>query len=192
MPTIIYFTTTAYMVPGEYMDLIDGLKTRRSIRKYQDKPVPDTIIEDILNIARFAPSANNNQPWQFIVIKNQDRKSHLRGGIQDAFISFSKHIVEAPVVLAAWYAPSLLLKQYQPYDVANCITYVLLAALAKGLGTCWIGWFSENKVKTVLSLPKKAKVAALITLGYPKETPEPKNRKPVKEFVYREVYNQQW
>jgi nitroreductase len=180
------------MVPGEYMDLIDGLKTRRSIRKYQDKPVPDSTIEDILDIARFAPSANNNQPWQFVVIKDPDRKSQLRGGIRDAFFSFSTHILEAPVVLAAWYTPSFLLKQYQPYDVANCVTYVLLAAHAKGLGTCWIGWFSEDRVKTVLSLPKKAKVAALITLGYPKETPEPRDRNPVKDFVYREVYTQPW
>lgn len=192
MPTITYFTTIDYMVPGEYMDLIKGLKTRRSIRSYQDDPVPDEIIEDILDIARWAPSSKNNQPWQFIVIKDPERKSQLRGGLRDAFVSFNKHILEAPVVLAAWYTPSLLVKQYQQYDVANSIMYVLLAAHAKGLGTCWIGWFSEDKVKKVLNLPEKAKVAALITLGYPKEIPDPKGRTLVKDFAYRELYDHPW
>jgi len=192
MPTITYFTTTGYTVLGDYMELIEGLRTRRSIRSYQEKDVPDDIIEELLDIARWAPSATNSQPWRFIIIKDKERKARLRGGLRDAVVSFSKHILEAPVVIVAWYEPSLMLKRYQVSDVSNALTYFLLAAHAKGLGTCWIGWFSEDRVKTVLNLPKKAKVIALITLGYPKEIPEPRKRKSVTEIAYRETYDNSW
>jgi len=192
MQTIICITTREYMVRGDCMELIEGLKTRRSIRSYQDKEVPDSLIEELLEIARWAPSATNNQPWRFVVIKDKKRKASLRGGLRDALISFSKHILEAPVVIAAWYSPSLVVKQFQVSDVSNALIYLLLAAHAEGLGTCWIGWFSENRVKKVLNLPRKAKVVALITLGYPNTIPEPKKRKSVEEIAYREMYDEKW
>lgn len=192
MPTIIYITTTEYTVKGDNMELIEGLKTRRSVRSYQEKEVPDDVIEALLDIARWAPSATNSQSWRFVVVKDKERKARLRGGLRDALISFSKHIVEAPVVIVAWYTPSLMLKRFQVSDVSNALIYLLLAAHAKGLGTCWIGWFSKDRVKKVLNLPKKAEVVALITLGYPKEVPEPRKRKSVAEIAYRETYDNTW
>lgn len=192
MPTIIYITTTEYTVKGDDMELIEGLKTRRSVRSYQEKEVPDDVIEALLDIARWAPSATNSQSWRFVVVKDKERKARLRGGLRDALISFSKHIVEAPVVIVAWYTPSLMLKRFQVSDVSNALIYLLLAAHAKGLGTCWIGWFSKDRVKKVLNLPKKAEVVALITLGYPKEVPEPRKRKSVAEIAYRETYDNTW
>jgi nitroreductase len=173
------------------MELLEGLKTRRSIRSYQEKEVPDEVITDLLEIVRWAPSASNNQPWRFIVIKDKERKANLRGGLRDV-IPVSKHIMEAPVVLVAWYAPSRLLSRFQISDVSNGIMYLLLAAHAQGLGTCWIGWFSEERVKKVAKIPKDGKVVALITLGYPGEIPEPKKRKSVEEIAYRETYDSKW
>lgn len=173
------------------MELIEGLKTRRSIRSYQEKEVPDSTIEELLDISRWAPSASNNQPWRFVVVKDKKRKAHLRGGFRD-IIPVSKHILEAPVVLAVWYEPSYILKRYQVSDVSNAVLYFLLAAHAKGLGTCWIGWFSEDRVKKVLNIPKKANVVALITLGYPREIPEPRERKPVKNIAFRETCDKKW
>ena len=172
------------------MDLIEGLKTRRSIRSYAEKEVPDQVIEELFDIVKWAPSAMNNQPWRFVVVK--DRRKDLRGGLRDALISFNKHITEAPVVLVAWYTPSRLVDKFQVSDVSNAVTYLLLAAHAKGLGTCWIGWFSEERVKKAVHLPKKAKVVALITLGYPEEVPEPKKRISTHEMVYREYYPGPW
>jgi nitroreductase len=174
------------------MDLIEGLKTRRSVRSYQDRKVPDTVIEALLETARWAPSAVNNQPWRFCVIKDKERKAKLRGGLRDALIPSSKHILEAPVVLVAWYTPALFFKKFQVSDVSNAIMHVLLAAHAHGLGTCWIGWFSEDRVKKVAALPKKASVVALITVGYPEDVPEPKERKSVKDIAYRETYDNPW
>lgn len=191
MLTITYFTTTGYTIQGDQMDLIEGLKTRRSIRSYQEKEVPDSTIEELLEIARWAPSASNSQPWRFIVIKDKKRKARLRGGFRD-ILPVSKHIIEAPVVIAVWYEPSYLLNRYQVSDVSNAVLYFLLAAHAKGLGACWIGWFSEDRVKKVLSIPKKANVVALITLGYPREIPEPRERNPVKDIAYRETCESKW
>ncbi len=170
------------------MDLIEGLKTRRSIRSYLDKEVSDDIIEELLEVVRWAPSSANNQPWRFVVVKDKERKASLRGGLRD-ILPASKHINRAPVVLAAWYEPSLLLGKFQGSDVSNAIVYLLLAAHAQGLGTCWIGWFSEKRVKKVLNLPSNARVVALITLGYPAEVPPPRGRKPVKDILYKEVYH---
>jgi nitroreductase len=190
MRTIIYSTTIGYT--GDCMDLIEGLKTRRSIRSFQDRDIPDEVIAELLDTARWAPSSANNQPWRFIVIKDPERKADLRGGLRDAVVSASKHINEAPVVLVAWYTPSRILSRYQVSDVSNAVTYVLLAAHAAGLGTCWIGWFSEDRVKKVLHLPKSAKVVALITLGYPREVPASRQRKPLKDIAYRETYDNPW
>lgn len=191
MLTITYFITIGYIGEGEYMELIEGLKTRRSIRSYQEKEVPDDIITALLEIVRWAPSASNNQPWQFIVIKDKKRKASLRGGLRDV-IPVSKHIMEAPVVLVAWYTPSRLLSRFQISDVSNGIMYLLLAAHAHGLGTCWIGWFSEERVKKVTNIPKNGKVVALITLGYPEEIPESRKRKSVEEIAYRETCDSRW
>jgi nitroreductase len=173
------------------MDLLEGLKTRRSIRSYQDTDVPDDVIEELLTVVRWAPSSSNNQPWRFIIIKDTKRKASLRGGLRN-IVPASKHILNAPVVLVAWYTPTRVLSRYQLSDVSNAIMYLLLAAHAKGLGTCWIGWFSEDRVRDVVGLPKKARIVALITLGYPQEIPEPRKRKPVKEIAYRETANTHW
>jgi nitroreductase len=174
------------------MKLIEGLKTRRSIRSYSQKDVPDSLIEEIFNTVRWAPSAVNNQPWRFVVIKDTQRKNSLRGGLRDMILSTSAHILDAPVVVVAWYKPSLVLSKYQLSDVSNAITYLLLAAHAKGLGTCWIGWFSENRVKKILNLPRRSKIVALVTMGYPNDIPSPKKRKTVQDIVFREKYDQSW
>ncbi|MBU7015424.1 MAG: nitroreductase family protein [Theionarchaea archaeon] len=172
--------------------LIEGLKTRRSIRSYLDKPVPDRLIEELLETVRWAPSSSNNQPWRFVVVRDQKKKASLRGGLRDAIIPFSKQIGEAPVVFVAWYTPSIVLKKWQVSDVSNAVTYLLLAAHARGLGTCWIGWFSEERVKKTLNLPKKAVVVALVTAGYPAEDPKPKDRKPVSDIAFRDTCDAPW
>ena len=174
------------------MDLIEGLKTRRSIRSYSDTEVPDSLIEELFEAVRWAPSAVNNQPWRFIIIKDQERKRSLRGGLRDMILSTSAHILNAPVLVVAWYEPSLVLSKYQLSDVSNAVTYLLLAAHAKGLGACWIGWFSENRVRKILNLPGRAKVAALVTLGFPRETPAPRKRKSVHEILFREKHTGSW
>lgn len=173
------------------MELIEGLRTRRSIRSYEEREVPDDVIEELLECARWAPSASNNQPWRFVIVKDRKRKASLRGGLRD-ILPMSRHILEAPVVLVAWYEPSRLLARFQVSDVSNAIMYVLLAAHAKGLGTCWIGWFSEDRVKKAVNIPRNGKVVALITLGYPGETPEPRKRESVEEIAYRETCDNPW
>ncbi|MBU6998292.1 MAG: nitroreductase family protein [Theionarchaea archaeon] len=174
------------------ISLIEGLKTRRSIRSYLDKPVPDSLIEELLDVVRWAPSSSNNQPWRFVVVRDQQKKENLRGGLRDAVIPFSKHIVEAPVVFVAWYTPSIILKKWQISDVSNAVTYLLLAAHARGLGTCWIGWFSEERVKKTLNLPRNAVVVAVVTAGYTSENPEPRRRKPISDITYRETFDTSW
>jgi nitroreductase len=174
------------------INLIEGLRTRRSIRSYLDKPVPDDLIEELLDIVRWAPSSSNNQPWRFVVVRDPQKKASLRGGLRDAVIPFSKHIEEAPAVFVAWYTPSIVLKKWQLSDVSNAVMYLLLAAHAKGLGTCWIGWFSEERVKKTLNLPKKAVVVAVVTAGYPAENPEPRDRKPLSDIAFRETFDTPW
>lgn len=149
------------------MEFSDVIRTRRSVRSYSEAPLDDALIDRILEAARVAPSAVNNQPWHFIVVRDADRRRKLA-----EFAAGQMFIAEAPVVIAAcglpyhdrysWIADNMFL-----VDVAIALTHLTLAARAEGLGTCWIGAFSHDSVHRLLRVPKTHRVVMLTPLGYP-------------------------
>ena len=150
------------------MDVMEAIKHRRSIRAYSDKPISTEVMGRMRQALRYAPSACNIQPWQFILV--QDAK--LRQDIAAA--AKGQHwMAQAPVIVAACGFPEQAYKHMGGYgnsvdiDLAIAIDHLTLAAVAEGLGTCWIGAFSEEKVKQVLGVPDNVKVVALTPLGYP-------------------------
>ncbi|MCD6221987.1 nitroreductase family protein, partial [bacterium] len=110
-------------------EVIKLLKERRSIRKYQKKEVPEDIIEGIIDCARFAPSAMNIQPWEFIVITEEE----MRKKIAD-ITDYGKFIADAPLCIAVFCKDT----KYYLEDGSAATTYILLAAKAYGLGSCWV------------------------------------------------------
>ena len=175
--------------------VLNIIKERFSVRKYEDRPIEQEKLDLILEAARLAPSASNSQPWRFYVVKDKEKIKALSQkmplGSQVVINSF---IAQAPVVIAATAAPVNLLHRIASYlvnkrwyyiDVAIALEHMVLTAWELGIGSCWIGWFDENKVKKLLDIPKNEEVIDLLALGYPKETKLPfaKHRKKIEDIV---------
>ena len=159
------------------LSLIDVILSRRSIRKYEDKEIPQEILSQVLEAGRQAPSAVNRQPIRFVVVTDSQAKNELSKSL------FAKHIKNAPMVIVGCAdEKSLLTGKWAVVDTTIALQNIVIAAWTFGIGSCWIGSFSEEKVKELLKIPDKWKVVALLTLGYPAEQPKAKNRKPFEEL----------
>jgi nitroreductase len=169
------------------------IKNRRSVRKYLEKDVSNELIEKVLESASYAPSCGNYQPWEFIVVKRQALKNDL------AEASYNqKWITEVPVLIVACLNGRLAgavygergLRLYGIQAVAAAIQNMLLTAESLGLGTCWVGAFSELMVARILQCPEYVRPCAIITLGYPAEKPCMPYRQDKKEYIHHEVFGE--
>ena len=171
------------------MDLMEAIKTRRSIRQYKETHVPEDLLKEVLNAARLAPSADNAQPWRIIVVRDEQLKLKLA-----AASNSQKFIAQAPIVLVICGMPDEAFSTVGGYmnahviDATIAFDHITLAAHAYGLGTCWIGWFKEEKVRDILAIPEDIPVVALTPLGYPAETPERTPRKNLEDLIKFERY----
>lgn len=157
------------------MSLVDVIFRRRSIRHYKNEPIPDDVLRNILKAGRLAPSANNAQPWHFIVVTDPKIKKELASGAWNRFIKDSAvTIVGCGYIDARWHT----------VDVAIALENMVIAAEAQGVGSCWIGDFKEREVKELLGIPDNLKVVALVSFGYPAEKPSPHGKKSLKEIVH--------
>jgi len=158
--------------------LLDLIKQRRSIRAFLDKPVPENEIEMILEAGRWAPSASNRQPWNFILIKNKNILKELaRVTGYGWFIgesSFSVAIVGKPRVSGNWYI----------IDTSLVSMNMMLMAWSLGIGTCWIGSINKEKAKVILGLGKNDYLLTILPFGYIQGgIPEPTYRHPLNNIV---------
>ncbi len=169
------------------MDVLEVIRTRRSIREYSDKPVEHEKIDRLLEAARLAPSASNRQEWRFVVVTDPARRAALVKPANDqAFVG------EAPVVIAACAEhDGHVMRCGQlsyPIDVAIAVDHMTLQAAAEGLGTCWIGAFYEEPVKEILGIPAAISVVELLTVGYPASQPTRFSRLPLERIVHWETW----
>ena len=171
------------------MDLMEAIRTRRSIRRYKPTPVPEKLLKEVLSAARLAPSANNAQPWKIVVVRDEDAKRRLAAGANG-----QKFIAQAPIVLVACGIPDEAFPTVGGYmssdvmDVSIALDHLTLAAHSVGLGTCWIAWFKEEKIKAILAIPEDVKVVAMTPLGYPDEAPDRTPRRNLEELISYEKY----
>ena len=168
------------------MDTLDLLKSRRSIRIYQDKPVPQDLLLQILEAGRWAPSGANLQPWHFVLVSNQEMRKRI-GQVARFFFIKSSHVEKAPVVIVLGFDTKK--GKYGRYDVTLAGGNMMTMAESLGLGTCWIGAFDELKVKEILGIPENIEVIALMTLGYPDEKAEPPPRVELEKVVHWESWS---
>jgi len=168
------------------MEVLDAIRTRRSIRKYRSEPIPEEKLRTILEAARLAPSAANRQPWRFIVVQDVDRKKALaRVADNRTFFNDAAAIVVTigdPEASAGWYEK----------DPMIALEHIVLVATALGYGTCWIGAFDEDALKHLLKIPAEMKVIALLPIGIPDETPAPRPRKEFSEIFFKEEWQNPW
>lgn len=165
------------------MDVRECLKTRRSIRAYQDKPVPKEIIEDIIDCARMSPSAVNIQPWEFVVVTDPETRRKIAD-----LTDHGKFIANAPVCVAVFCKDT----KYYLEDGSAATMAILLAAWSHGLGTCWVAGDKKHyaeSIRQLLGLPEGYKLISLIPMGYPAEQPT-KEKRPLKEVLHWERFGQ--
>lgn len=142
------------------MEVYEAIARRRSIRAYRDVPVPEDSLNRILEAARMAPSAGNRQEYKFIVVKDKQLKQALVEACNNqVFVGQA-----GAIIVGCATNPE---RRYAAVDVAIAMDHMTLAAVAEGLGTCWIGAFSEEKVKSLLGIPEGVRVVCLMPIGVP-------------------------
>jgi nitroreductase len=150
------------------MTVSEAIRSRQSVRSYLDKPVQQDTLDELFEAASLAPSAGNRQEWRFIAVTDPEMRMKLaRAAAGQAFVG------EAACVIAACAETdghAMRCGQLcYPIDVAIAIDHMTLRAIELGLGTCWIGAFSEDEVKKLLGIPKPVRVVELLTVGYPRD-----------------------
>jgi nitroreductase len=161
-------------------DLLELIKTRRSIRKYKGKEVSKELIMKVLEAGSWAPSASNNQPWRFVVVSDIDLIKKI--GASSTVIGVINRFVEtAPVIVVIF---SQAHHRWVDLDCGICAQNIMLEAHSLGLGTCFIGAFRRNNIKNILGIPEKARIIGLITLGYTGEEEQPTPRYEIDKIVF--------
>ena len=158
------------------MDALECLKTRRSIRAFQDKPVSRNVVEDVVDCGRLAASANNLQPWLFVAVEDPA----LRSRVAD-ITDFGKFIAQAPVCIAVFCEET----KYYLEDGSAATQNILNAAKPHGLGSCWVAGDKKPyapRIRELLGLPAKYKLVSLVAIGYPAEEGHP-SKKPLADVL---------
>jgi len=173
------------------MDVYECIKSRRSIRKFKDKPVEWEKIIRILDSGRLAPSAGNLQNWKFIMIKDEkNRKKIAEAALKQRWME------TAPVHIVICAQPEKASRFYgtrgeRLYTTQNCAAAtqnMLLTAHSLGLGACWVGAFDEEMVRRATSLPEEAYPHAIVAIGYPNETPPMPPKARIEHVSYLETW----
>ena len=160
-----------------YLDGDELLKTRRSIRYFEEREVSDEVLWRIFEVCRFSPTAKNSQSYYFVVIRDKktlEFLASLRG-------NSSAPISRAPIAVAICSDPELSMSHVQ--DGCIAAYHFILASWLHGLGTCWIADMDRIEVKGELGIPKEHYVATVTPLGYPTKIPETSTRRKTKEMV---------
>ena len=181
------------------MDVLEAIKTRRSVRKYKPDQVDEGKLRTVLEATRWAPSWANTQCWEFIVVKNPETKGKLAETLLPRNPS-TEAVKTAPIVIVACARLGVSgFKQGTPvtdkgdffmFDVALALHNLSLTAHGLGLGTVHVGAFDSKKAAEIVGVPEGACVVELMPLGYPLEVPKAPPRKGLKDFVYFEKYGQ--
>lgn len=166
------------------MEFNELIFRRRSIRGYKSEPIPEDVLERVLDSARVSPSAANQQPRTILLVKDEATRMRLREAYDREWMT------QAPVLLAACVDPAKAWKRSDGFnaaevDTAIALDHLTLAAANEGLGTCWICNFNEPKAKEILGVPEGVRLIALMPLGYPDPTApvRPFTRKKLEEIV---------
>lgn len=170
------------------------VQKRRSIRRYLDRPVEREKIITCLEAARLAPSAENVQPWRFLVIDDPQLKEAFTKKVFSGIYSFSKFAAKAPVLILTMARLDIVANRigkqiqnvhYYLIDIGIAGEHIVLQAEELGLGTCWVGWFNIRKARKFFKIPRKYKIISLLALGYYEKRPsKEKKRKSLQEIVW--------
>lgn len=175
-------------------DLMSLIQNRRSIRKYEDKPVPAEYVQQVLEAVRWAPSWANTQCWEVVVVRDPAVKEQLQTTLPPKGNPAFKAIVQAPLVLAlcaktgssGFYKGDVTTKfgEWMMYDLGIATQNICLMAHSLGLGTVVVGLFDHDQAAQVIKVPQGYELVSMIPLGYPAKTGSAPSRRATDEFVH--------
>lgn len=177
----------------DFENFTELVKTRRSCRSFNDKPLDKETVYRIADLARLAPSACNSQPWKMYCVTDEARVEKVREALSEggmnSFLSGAKAFIAAaetsPSDLKANVAKRFSTDRFVKYDVGELVAYLTLGAKSAGVESCIIGWVNEGKLRSALDLPEGESCAVVVALGY-SDTPVPqKIRKAESETIVR-------
>ena len=163
-------------------ELTQVLKSRRSVRKFERKPVPEEIVRDILDCARLAPTANNVQPWIFGAVADADVRRQV-----SELTDYGKFIKDCAVCFAVFVDSTT---KYFLEDGSAATENILLACTAYGIGSCWVAGHKKayaESVKKLLHVPDPFTLIALVAAGYSRQRPSPK-KKSLEDITFFDRY----
>jgi len=181
------------------MNFDEIVRNRRSVRAYDKKPVEQSDIREMCEAARLAPSACNSQTWRFIAVTDRELLDEICTNGMRPIIS-NKWLNQAPLIIVGCSKLDIVANklgnsvtgiEYYQIDLGIAMEHIVLKATELGLGTCWIGWFNEEKIKTILDIPKNVKVSALLAIGHPDKKTKPKqfSRHPIEKILSFNKWN---
>ena len=165
------------------MEVFDAVRTVLAIRQFQEKPVPEPIVHQIVEAGHVTASSMNGQPWHFIIIQDKEMLRQL-----GALARTGPYIAQAPLAIVVGIEHS----PYAVSDASRAIQAMILTAWAEGIGSNWVGFENLQQINPVLGIPEEITILAILPFGYPVATvgKGKKKRKPLGEVAHRERWNQ--
>ncbi|MFO7636507.1 MAG: nitroreductase family protein [Clostridia bacterium] len=174
------------------MDFSQLARTRQSVRRYTEEPVEREKLIACLEAARLSPSACNSQPWRFVIVDDPVLLPEIAQNTYSKVVRFNKFtdtakafavVVMEPAGLSATIGSARTSIDYAHIDMANAVSSFCYQAADLGLGTCILGWFRQDRIRTILGIPADKKIGLLVSIGHPADKRiRPKVRKPLEEM----------
>jgi len=165
------------------MEVFDAVRTILAVRQFQDKPIPEPIVRQIVEAGRLTASSMNGQPWHFIIVQDKEMLRQL-----GALAPTGRYIAQAPLAIVVG-------MEHSPFaisDASRAIQSMMLTAWAQGIGSNWVGFNNLKQVNPVLGIPEGIEILAILPFGYPDKAigKGQKDRKPLGEIAHHERWNQ--
>lgn len=184
----IGFTIQSVSLPKEHprrlgknvgMDCVERILTRRSIRKFKKETISDIVRQNILEAGRLAPTATNNQPWHFVLVRQREAKKAF------SFGGFNRFVRDADfIVLGLYMSSEVIIEKISLMDVTIALQNMVIAAWIQGVGSCWMGAFDEPRLRKILNLPADSRLVGAIAFGIPDEKPLQPQKRSLKEIIH--------
>ncbi len=165
------------------METFEAIRTVLAVRAFRDTPIPEDVVNEIVEAAHLTASSMNGQPWHFIVVQNRDTLRQL-----GALAKTGPYIAQAPLAIVV----ATVASPFDVSDASRAIQSMILAAWSRGVASNWVGFHGLDAIKPLLSIPAEMDVLAIVPFGYPAQPAGTgvKKRKPLGEVVSREHFGQ--
>jgi len=183
------------------MEIDETIKGRRSVRRYQDRDIPDSIIKELLDLATHAPSSMNGQPWYFIVVRAKKTKEQL-AEIKNRYCPVEKQDYKADFLQMAPVIIVVCVDKQKSYDreIENGVlatANLILGAYSRGVGSVYMSAYRlgetriSEEIRQALGIPENMAPITIVPLGYPDEIPEPKIIRPLEDMISNETFSRE-